>query len=104
MAGFRSGRNEVSGLLEGLRMKLWVEDDENGLPRRSLEPKNVICSQFWYLRMSKYEFGVGNQESLGPEVSGDLREVFWAALDSFLDRPSPPKASKRPKIQFLPSC
>ena len=61
----------------------------------------------WYLNMSKWEFDIGNQESLGPKLSGSLWGGFWTALNPFLDCPSPSKALKQPeqpKIQFSPPC
>ena len=52
--------------------------------------------------MSKWEFELENQENLGPKVSGRLQGGIWTALDPFLDRPSPSKASKSLKSNFYP--
>ena len=73
----------------------------NGSPRRSPKPKNVIHSQICCLKVSKWEFELGNQNGWLAKVSGRLLERFWITPDPFLARPGAPTASKRPEIKFL---
>ena len=103
MEDSRSEKEEIRGLSGGMRVKssVEIEDDEIGSPRRLPKPKSIICSQIWYWKMSKFEFELGDHGKSFPKVSGGPRREFWATLDPCLDRHSPPKAWKRPQIQFL---
>ena len=55
-------------------MRLRIQGcNANGLPGKLLKPHDVSCHQISYLKMSKWEFELGNQKKSRPKVTFNFK-------------------------------